>query len=154
MLSAATGTQGLEGRNAFRLSGATLLLTALTVPASWLALNCGLLPVRVANLQQAAWLLVFSPVLEEFVFRSILQRNLTDYFARRCSENRAPFLAALISAGIFALCHGYRVGPQWMALWIVPGWALAEIWRRERSVWICMAAHACFNGSFLIMGLP
>ena len=127
---------------------------AMAMPVSWLALSFGLAPVKITNLQQAVWLLVLSPVLEEFVFRSILQRNLADLLAQRFSKNLAPLFAALISASIFALCHGYRVGPQWMALWIVPGWALAEIWRRERSVWICMAVHAYFNGTFWIMGLP
>ncbi|MFZ4478795.1 MAG: CPBP family intramembrane glutamic endopeptidase [Rhodoferax sp.] len=153
MLFAAAFEPGPEGRKTFLLSGATLLMLALALPASWLALNSGLPPVKLANLQQALWMLVCAPVIEEVVFRRILQKNLGDFLSQRFSQHSAAVCAALISAVVFALCHGYRVGPQWMVLWLVPGLALAEIWRRERSVWICILVHAYFNGSIWITGV-
>jgi membrane protease YdiL (CAAX protease family) len=151
---AAVPKPGPAGRKKILPAGATLLTVALALPIAWLALNFGLPSVKLANLQQTLWMLVCAPVLEELVFRNILQLNLADYLSRRLSPEYAPHLAVLISASIFALCHGYRLGPQWMVLWIVPGWALAEIWRRDRSVWACIVVHAYFNGIIWLVGLP
>jgi membrane protease YdiL (CAAX protease family) len=127
-------------------------MLALAMPVAWLGLNLGLQPVRLASLQQALWMLVCAPVIEEFVFRSILQRNLSDLLSQRVGEVAAPVLAVLASAIAFAICHGYRVGPLWALLWIVPGLALAEVWRRLRSVWICIFIHAYFNAAICLAG--
>lgn len=152
MLLAATLKQGRPGGKVFLFSGVTLLMLALALPVSWLALNLGLQPVRLASPQQALWMLVCAPVIEEFVFRRILQRNLADFLSQRVGDAAAPLLAVLISATVFAICHGYRVGLLWGLLWVAPGLALAEIWRRDRSVWVCIFVHAYFNAAIWLAG--
>ena len=78
---------------------------------------------------------VFAPIFEELAFRGLLYASLR----RRLT----PLQAAMISAGIFALAHGYGVIGFLSVFW--SGLLWAWIYERTGSVLPGMIAHAANN---------
>ena len=79
--------------------------------------------------------IVWAPVVEEIAFRGVLYATL------RTRLGMAP--AVLVSAGIFALVHGYGTMGFASVFWSGTLWALA--YERTRSLVPCMLAHAVNN---------
>ena len=79
--------------------------------------------------------LVLTPLFEEVVFRGLLYTSLR----RRCSA----LTAALATAAVFVLAHGYSLGPS-LALGI-GAVASALVYEQTRSLCPSILAHAIHN---------
>jgi membrane protease YdiL (CAAX protease family) len=118
---------------------------------AWLAHAVFGLQVRTQTWPYWLWLLVAAPLVEETVFRPLLQQGLHQrllgaglHIGRVRQEPWAGHLANSITAIAFAAVHAPSHG--WLAvLWLAPGLALGEIWRRGQSLWVCVALHSWFN---------
>jgi membrane protease YdiL (CAAX protease family) len=78
---------------------------------------------------------VLTPFLEEVVFRGLLYTSLR----RKCSS----IAAALATAAVFVLAHGYSLGPS-LALG-AGAVASALVYEQTRSLWPSVLAHALHN---------
>lgn len=76
---------------------------------------------------------VLGPLLEEIVFRGVLQRALTHRFGIR--------IALPLAAVLFALIHLPELGLQHLTAGILYGWA----YHRSGSLWIAVALHSLDN---------
>ncbi len=137
-----------------------LVLAALAPGAAWLAHAALGLQVQVHSAWFWVWLLLAAPLLEEAVFRLLLQRGLHQRLlqpgsgaGRWRSEPGAGYLASGITALAFAAVHAPSHG--WQAVWwLIPGLALGEIWRRGQTLWVCVALHAWFNVCLVAVSSP
>lgn len=96
----------------------------------------------------AAWAFALAPLLEEYVFRSLLQCGLQQ---RLPATWRAGHLANLLTAGVFVAAH-YPAHGWRAAAWLVPALALGELWRRTGKLWPSVLMHSWFNLSLAGMG--
>lgn len=85
-------------------------------------------------------IVVVAPVAEEIVFRGVLLPALND----RWPAGWAVF----VSSALFALIH---VSPFTMVPVFVLALGLGWLMLRSRSLWVCIAAHAAFNASGLVL---
>jgi len=82
---------------------------------------------------------ILGPVIEELAFRVIIQ----EYFAARV----AVFLAALITAAIFAASHiSLWTAPLFLLLGLTTSWLA---WR-ARTIWPAIAAHVVYNATIVL----
>jgi membrane protease YdiL (CAAX protease family) len=113
-------------------------LISSLLPVPWAAdALCGA-QLRAPDLGVCLRLLVLSPLLEECAMRAGLQ----EWLMRRAARSRAwPVLA---STAAFSLLH---LGSGWQAALAVllPGLALALLYRRARRWWWCALMHSGFN---------
>jgi membrane protease YdiL (CAAX protease family) len=134
--------------------GWAVALYLLTLPAVMLVLELGHddEPQKIAEIVRAsrgwplraglgAFLLVATPILEEVVFRGLLQTAL---------RSLGP-LGAISSASVgFTLVHPSGVWPGVFVLSIV----LGLVYERTRSLWSCVLVHAVHNlGQFMFIVL-
>lgn len=135
----------------FRATRGRFVFTAIAVtPLLYMAVSfvLGLLPQEwmedyaeaSASLSQTGVLMVLAtvvaaPLVEEVIFRGLVLSRL-----RRTMPG---WLAVLISALAFGLCHGQIV---WIAYAFVLGLVFGFMDLRARSVWPSLAAHVVFNG--------
>ena len=108
--------------------------------SSALALAC--LPVAAALalwlISPLALLLVFAPLVEEWVFRVGLQEALL----RRV---KPAFVANLVATLAFVVLHGLTRS-WWLAAWVVlPSLVLGALYQRSRRAWPVVLAHAAMN---------
>ena len=117
------------------LSIASLLL--LAVPIGTL-----LLPGNGARLLFV--MLVFAPVVEEFVFRAGLQDALL-------RQGLRPLVSSLLTALAFAAMHAVFRSP-WLGLAVFPvSLLLSAVYLQSRRVGPCIALHAALNLSWLAL---
>ncbi|HIT32500.1 MAG TPA: CPBP family intramembrane metalloprotease [Candidatus Enterenecus stercoripullorum] len=130
-------------------SAAPLLYAAVTLalaflPAAWMAdyaqasvalNNTGLLPFLSVALA--------APVTEEVVFRGLIQSRL--------ARALPGWPAVLLSALMFALCHGQ---PVWMGYAFVLGLVLGVMAWRAGSILPSILTHIVFNTIGQILSLP
>lgn len=76
-----------------------------------------------------------APIVEEVIFRGLILSRL-----RRAMPG---WLAVLVSALVFGVCHGQAV---WIAYAFVLGVIFGFIALRSKSIWPSLAAHFLFNG--------
>lgn len=96
-----------------------------------------------------AWALIGAPLLEEWVFRPLLQQGLHVHWSSRLGAARAGWWAAAAASMVFALAHAPAHG--WAALWwLVPGAALAALWQLGARLALCASTHAWFNACLAI----
>lgn len=137
-----TGFVATRGRYVFTAIALTpILYAAVTVvlgflPEEWLAdyAEASAALNQTGLLMTIATVLV-APVVEEVVFRGLVLSRL-----RRAMPG---WLAVLISALVFGLCHGQIV---WMAYAFVLGVIFGFMALRARSIWPSLCAHILFNG--------
>lgn len=77
---------------------------------------------------------VVAPVVEEFIFRGLIMTRL--------SKAMPGWLAILLSAAIFGLCHGH---PVWFAYAFVLGAVFGLMDWRAGSIWPSILGHVAFN---------
>ncbi len=83
--------------------------------------------------------LIAAPLLEEALFRGLVQGALSRVFA--------PWLRIAVQAALFAVFHGQWL---WMLYAALVGVLLGVLRERTGSLWPCIALHAAFNlASFL-----
>ena len=89
--------------------------------------------------------ILFAPLVEEILFRSMLYRGLL--------RSMALALAAVISALAFAAAHYLEDGGVVRAAGAAV-MSLAAIWlfHRSRGLWPAIALHATFNGAVITIG--
>jgi membrane protease YdiL (CAAX protease family) len=119
-----------------------LALLAVAPPVAWVASHAFGLALPIDSLQLALWVIVLAPVLEEAVFRTLLQRGLFETLVSR--TRHAAHLANLLTALAFAASHWPAQGSRAL-LWLVPALVIGEIWRRSEKLWMCVLTHSWFN---------
>ncbi|BEU94838.1 CPBP family intramembrane metalloprotease [Acidovorax sp. DW039] len=141
---------------------------AAAAAVAWLAHHWLGMGLRPAGAGAWLWVLLGAPVLEESVFRLLVQSSLHEGLQRWRPPLRSRFWprsaavrtavgrwsaehgATTLTAMAFAAAHAPAHG--WHCLWwLVPGWALAEVWRRSGSLGACIATHAWFNLSLALL---
>jgi len=120
---------------------------AAAVPV-WLAIGFGAAgPVyRPAGL--LAWLafVLWQPLLEELVFRGLLQGQLLRILrGRRVGPVSAANLLATVA---FAAMHLFAQPPAWALAVAVPSLVFGHLRERYDSVWPAVAMHALYNAGF------
>lgn len=144
-----TGFRFAHGRYVFLGCGiAPVFYTAVTIvlgllPEAWLedyaeasaALNQEGILVVIATV-------IIAPVVEEVIFRGLILSRL--------SRALPGWLAVLISALLFGVCHGQIV---WVAYAFVLGVVFGFLSLRARSIWPSLVAHLFFNGIGQLMVL-
>jgi membrane protease YdiL (CAAX protease family) len=120
-------------------------------PAAW-ALLALWLPVvdpgwPAARPLQFLALVLLYPVLEELVFRGLLQGWL---LRRGWGDRRAgPVTAANLAAALaFAAAHLLRVSPAWAAAVFLPGLVFGYF-RERHGIGAAIALHAWYNAGFV-----
>lgn len=76
-----------------------------------------------------------APIVEEIIFRGLILSRL--------HRVMPGWLAVLVSALVFGICHGQAV---WMAYAFVLGVIFGFLALRSKSIWPSLAAHILFNG--------
>ena len=122
---------------------APCLALAVLLPA----LESGLPLLHVDDVSSTVlWVLVF-PVLEERVFRGMLQRELMGLASLACTWRALPGLSAanLIASLCFTAAH-LLVQQHWQALLVLlPSLVLGVLYERYRSVLAVASLHVWFN---------
>jgi membrane protease YdiL (CAAX protease family) len=121
---------------------------------AWLA--HALLGLSMVPTDMPSWIWMFgaAPLLEELVFRPLLQRELQERLpawlacakGMKALADSSAHLANLIAGLAFIAAHAPQQG--WSAVWwIVPSLAIGETWRRQQKLWPCVFMHIWFNAS-------
>ena len=121
-------------------------------PACWLVLYLLLSPVL-----QLAWPLaspvvyllpvLLYPVLEEIVFRGLIQELVHDYISTR---GFGPLsIANLLTSVLFAGLHLFSQSPLWAALVFFPSLVFGFFKDRYRSLTVPIILHVFYNAGFL-----
>ena len=77
-----------------------------------------------------------APIVEEIVFRGLIYKHL---------KRAMPFWLAIgLQAMLFAMAHGQLL---WMTYTFALGVVFALLYEYFDSLWPCILAHLCFNGS-------
>lgn len=87
---------------------------------------------------------VFTPLVEEILFRGYLQSMLRRYL-------RSPWHAVLLTSGIFALFH-YPT-PQYIPALFLLSLALGYNYERCGRLWPAILLHGLFNGVMILLQL-
>jgi len=90
-----------------------------------------------------AGLALWQPLLEEIIFRGILQNALADMVGRRYWQGLS--LANLLQAGAFSLSHLVHHSPLWAASVMLPALAFGYLADRQGHVAGAFLAHAAWN---------
>lgn len=100
------------------------------------------LPLR-AHGWLLAWALAGSPVVEEWIYRALLQNGLMRQLHGWCS----PYLGHLVNAAVACVVVAVHAPANgaWSVAWALPALVLGELYRQLRQVGLCMALHAWFN---------
>lgn len=124
-------------------------LVPVTPVVAWLSVSVLGLRLAPASAWLALWVLAIAPLLEETVFRHLLQQGMAQRLRDWCPglggpRDAAGHWASVLASVAFAASHAPQAG--WMAMWwLVPSLALGELWRRQQRLWPCVALHAWFN---------
>lgn len=98
----------------------------------------------------AAWLsfVLLQPVLEELVFRGVLQGELLQWTRGRRS---GPFTRAnLWTSAAFAAAHFLVQPPAWALATFVPSLVFGHLRDRLRSAWPAVLLHGFYNLGFAL----
>lgn len=115
---------------------------ALAAPAfAWAGQQFFGLQLVPLGLTRWAWVVVFGPMVEEAIFRLLLQAGI---YERLRPVRLAGQLANVLTALAFALVHAPQHGII-AVCWVLPALAIGEVWRRGGSWWLCVLLHAWFN---------
>jgi hypothetical protein len=104
--------------------------------------------------QSLVWLVLFYPVMEEWLFRGVLQRRL---FTMRygCQSVLGVSAANGVTSIVFAAAHLISQPPEWAALVLFPSLLFGGFRDRYESILPGVILHCCYNlGYFSIFGLP
>ncbi|AYM97930.1 CPBP family intramembrane metalloprotease [Acidovorax sp. 1608163] len=143
-------------------------LWVAAVAVAWIAQHWLGMGLRPAGAGAWLWVLLGAPVLEESVFRPLVQSSLHEglqrwrpplrsrfwprpaavqaVVRRWAAEHGATVLTTIAFAAAHAPAHGWHC--LW---WLLPGLALAEVWHRSGSLCACIATHAWFNLSLALL---
>lgn len=132
-----------------RVEGPGLLSGAALAPALYLAVTLMLMALPEAWLESYSEasagisgggvigliaVVLVAPVVEEFIFRGLIMTRLAGAMP--------GWLAVMVSAAIFGVCHGH---PVWFAYAFVLGAVFGFIDLRAGSIWPSILGHVAFN---------
>ena len=137
-----TGFHTTHGRFVFTAIAVTPLLYAVVsfvlglLPEAWMEDYAE----AAASLNQKGVLIIVAtvlvaPLVEEIIFRGLILSRMTRVIP--------GWLAVLLSALLFGVCHGQAV---WMAYAFVLGVIFGFFALRAKSIWPSFCAHILFNG--------
>ncbi|MCW8918996.1 MAG: JDVT-CTERM system glutamic-type intramembrane protease [Gammaproteobacteria bacterium] len=97
-------------------------------------------------------LVLLFPVLEEFLFRGLLQGAI----ARRYPARIGPVTHAnLATSGLFALAHLFSHPPPWALATLLPSLIFGHFRDRHQQLLPSILLHVTYNGAyFLPLALP
>jgi len=131
---------------------AHLLLALLAAVPVWLALAVWAGPQMRVPLGLWAWvsLVAVQPLLEELVFRGILQGQALALLSRQGQPRRlGPVtLANLLVTMAFVALHLRAQPLAWALAVAVPSLVLGHLRERFASVWPAVGVHAFYNAGF------
>lgn len=98
----------------------------------------------------SAWLsfVVVQPLVEELVFRGILQGELLQWTGGRRS---GPFTRAnVLASAAFAAAHLLVQPPAWALAVFAPSLVFGHVRDRSRSIWPAVCLHGFYNLAFAL----
>ena len=119
--------------------------------ALWLFMPTGFAVAPSASLWSIASFVVLWPVVEELLFRGVIQRELlrVPALSTRCAGiSGANILASILFAGLHLVNHP----PLWAAAVLVPSLALGYTLERYQRLLIPVLLHGLFNATWLVAG--
>lgn len=94
-------------------------------------------------------LLLAYPVVEELVFRGLLQPELNDRFNHQTGRlTLSP--GNLIASAIFATMHLINHAPVWAAAVIIPSLVFGLLRDYYQQLWPSLVMHIWYNATFII----
>lgn len=129
-----------------------LLAAAAAVPA-WLLLATQFGAAMAAPATLRGWLafVLLRPLLEELVFRGIVQGELLRWTRGRMA---GPLTRAnLATTVLFVAAHLLAQPPAWALAVAAPSLVLGHVRDRLRSVWPAVVLHAIYNGGFALAAM-
>lgn len=129
-----------------------LAALAAAVPV-WVALGLGATGPLYRPAGLLAWLafVLWQPLLEELVFRGLLQGQLLRIVA---SRHIGPISTAnLLTTVVFAAMHLFAQPPAWALAVALPSLVFGHLRERFDSVWPAVAMHAAYNAGFGLAAL-
>lgn len=117
----------------------------------WLLMPAGFAAAPAASLWSIAGFVVLWPVVEELLFRGVIQRELL----------RLPALARIfagisganaLTSVLFASLHLVNHPPLWAAAVLVPSLVLGYTLERYQRLLVPMLLHSLFNATWLVAG--
>ncbi len=131
---------------------AHLALALLAAVPVWLALALWAGPQMRVPLGLWAWasLVAVQPLLEELVFRGVLQGQALALLSKGGQPRRlGPVtLANALVTVAFVLLHLRAQPLAWALAVLVPSLVLGHLRERLASVWPCVLVHAVYNAGF------
>jgi membrane protease YdiL (CAAX protease family) len=130
------------------------LLALLAGPLSWGILYLFLQPEPqwgwplVAPLAYLLPVVVY-PVLEEIVFRGLLQELVHDYISPRCFGPLS--VANLLTSLLFTAMHFFYHAPLWAALVFLPSLVFGFFKDRTGRLTAPILLHSFYNAGFLLL---
>lgn len=95
-------------------------------------------------------LIVWQPMVEELLFRGVVQGQLRNKsWARR--EVAGMSLANIVTSILFTLAHFIHHVPAWTALVMIPSLVFGYFRDRHAQVYPALILHAAYNGFYLLM---
>lgn len=107
-------------------------------------------PAAVANLSILIKWLLWSPILEELLFRGVVQGQLQRYYHSSSSLlglSRANWITSLLFTSIHFLHHP----PLWAASVLLPSLVFGFFRDRHDSIVPSMVLHCIYNAQFLLL---
>lgn len=137
-----------RGAAAFAADVHVIAAVLVAIPVWW-GLATGLAPMRArAPVGWQAWmsLVLVRPVLEEVVFRGLLQGQLLRLGAAR---RLGPVsLANVLATLAFVAAHAFSQPPAWTLATLAPSLVFGHLRERFGSVWPAIVVHALYNTGF------
>lgn len=130
-----------------------LVGTLATGVGLWLLLPSGFSEPLVSGPWRLLGFLIFYPILEEWLFRGILQGELLRLprgWRHRLGVSQANLLTSVLFVAFHAVHHPW----YWALSVIVPSLVLGHLRERHENLWLPMVLHAFFNFTYLLAGLP
>ncbi|WP_372972140.1 JDVT-CTERM system glutamic-type intramembrane protease MrtJ [Marinobacter sp.] len=99
-----------------------------------------------------AGLLLVYPVVEEVLFRGVIQGELLrrPFFACSLAGISA---ANVTTSGLFVLLHLFHQPLGWALAVAIPSLVLGYFRERYQGVWMPIFLHVLFNGTYLVAGI-
>lgn len=95
------------------------------------------------------WMLVGAPLVEDAVFRYLLQDGLAKMLMAKHRLGNlqlvAGHVANALTSLVFVVAHPVAHTLMFQLWWLLPSLVLGELWRRYQRYEACAATHAWFN---------
>ena len=129
-----------------------LLLLGAAGPLAWWGLVHWQVPVSSGwpGYWTAVHLILLVPVLEEIVFRGVLQPGIQRRLERHLRQVSAAWLAIGVSSVLFAALHLVQHAPLWAAATFIPSLAFGYVRWWYGSLGAAVGLHVFYNAGFFI----